>query len=171
MPTYDYICDNCSHEFEEFESIKADPQTVCPECREPRLRRKIGAGAAIIFKGSGFYQTDYRSESYKQRAAADKPADSPSSKPAESPSSSSSSTATSSGLVQSQAMGSTSPAASRRTDAAAMSSSVWLRALIATRAPSRAKASAAARPMPDPAPVTSADLPSSILVMASVSRP
>jgi putative FmdB family regulatory protein len=74
MPTYDYVCDGCKHEFEAFESIKADPQTVCPECTEPRLRRKIGAGAAILFKGSGFYQTDYRSESYKKRAEADKPA-------------------------------------------------------------------------------------------------
>src|SRR4051794_30399967 len=88
MPTYDYICDSCSHEFEAFESIKADPQTLCPECREPSLRRKIGPGAAILFKGSGFYQTDYRSESYKQKAAADKPADA-ASKPADSSSSSS----------------------------------------------------------------------------------
>jgi putative FmdB family regulatory protein len=91
MPTYDYICDACGHEFEAFESIKADPQTECPECHEAKLRRKIGAGAAILFKGSGFYQTDYRSESYKQRAAADKPADS-SSKPADSTSSPSTST-------------------------------------------------------------------------------
>ena len=80
MPTYDYICDACQHEFEAFESIKADAQTVCPTCHEPRLRRKIGAGAAILFKGSGFYQTDYRSESYKKGAEADKSA----SKPAES---------------------------------------------------------------------------------------
>ncbi len=71
MPTYDYICDACQHEFEEFESIKADPQTICPVCKEPKLRRKIGAGAAILFKGSGFYQTDYRSESYKKSAKAD----------------------------------------------------------------------------------------------------
>jgi putative FmdB family regulatory protein len=77
MPTYDYICDSCQHEFEAFESIKADPQTICPECTEPKLRRKIGAGAAILFKGSGFYQTDYRSESYKKRAEADKPASKP----------------------------------------------------------------------------------------------
>src|SRR3954465_13104067 len=74
MPTYDYICDQCGHEFEAFESIKADPQTVCPECLETKLRRKIGAGAAILFKGSGFYQTDYRSDSYKKSAQADKPA-------------------------------------------------------------------------------------------------
>ena len=80
MPTYDYICDACQHEFEAFESIKADAQTVCPTCHEAKLRRKIGAGAAILFKGSGFYQTDYRSESYKKGAAADKSA----SKPAES---------------------------------------------------------------------------------------
>ena len=84
MPTYDYICDACQHEFEAFESIKADPQTVCPECREPKLRRKIGAGAAILFRGSGFYQTDYRSESYKKGAEADKkPSESTKDKPAE----------------------------------------------------------------------------------------
>ena len=77
MPTYDYICDACGHEFEAFESIKADPQTICPSCHEARLRRKIGPGAAILFKGSGFYQTDYRSDSYKKGADADKSAGSP----------------------------------------------------------------------------------------------
>ncbi len=76
MPTYDYICDSCQHEFEAFESIKANPQTVCPECQAASLRRKIGPGAAILFKGSGFYQTDYRSDSYKKAAAADKPGES-----------------------------------------------------------------------------------------------
>ena len=89
MPTYDYICDACGHEFEAFESIKSDSQTVCPACHEAKLRRKIGAGAAILFKGSGFYQTDYRSESYKKGAAADKP---PESKPADAKSSDSSAT-------------------------------------------------------------------------------
>jgi putative FmdB family regulatory protein len=79
MPTYDYICDSCAHEFEAFESIKADAQTECPTCHEPKLRRKIGAGAAILFKGSGFYQTDYRSDSYKKGAQADKSASSDSS--------------------------------------------------------------------------------------------
>src|SRR5436305_12289270 len=83
MPTYDYICDACQHEFEAYESIKADSQTICPTCHQPRLRRKIGAGAAILFKGSGFYQTDYRSESYKKGAQAEKTASEPS-KPAES---------------------------------------------------------------------------------------
>ena len=93
MPTYDYICDACGHEFEAFESIKADSQTICPTCNEPKLRRKIGAGAAILFKGSGFYQTDYRSDSYKKGAEADKSA----SKPAESsPKSSDSSSSSSS---------------------------------------------------------------------------
>ena len=90
MPTYDYICDSCHHEFEAFESIKADPQTLCPECKALTLRRKIGAGAAILFKGSGFYQTDYRSDSYKKSAAADKPSES---KPSESKPSESSSPA------------------------------------------------------------------------------
>ena len=71
MPTYDYICDDCGHEFEAFESIKADPQKDCPKCARPRLRRKIGAGAAVLFKGSGFYQTDYRSASYKKAAKAE----------------------------------------------------------------------------------------------------
>jgi len=76
MPTYDYICDSCGHEFEAFESIKADSQTECPACHKPTLRRKIGGGAAILFKGSGFYQTDYRSEAYKSSAKADKAPDS-----------------------------------------------------------------------------------------------
>ncbi len=71
MPTYDYICDACGHEFEAFEPITAQPRTDCPECKLPNLRRKIGPGAAILFKGSGFYQTDYRSESYKKAAKAD----------------------------------------------------------------------------------------------------
>ena len=71
MPTYDYICESCGHEFEAFESIKADPQTECPACHKATLKRKIGAGAAILFKGSGFYQTDYRSDSYKKAAKAD----------------------------------------------------------------------------------------------------
>jgi putative FmdB family regulatory protein len=84
MPTYDYICDGCGHEFEAFESIKSDPQKLCPECHTEKLRRKIGAGAAILFKGSGFYQTDYRSDSYKKRAEADKPNTEPAAKPAES---------------------------------------------------------------------------------------
>ena len=94
MPTYDYICESCGHEFEAFESIKADPQTLCPACDKQTLKRKIGAGAAILFKGSGFYQTDYRSDSYKKAAKADNTA--PSSKPSSDSSSSSTSSPTAS---------------------------------------------------------------------------
>src|SRR5436305_11322754 len=60
MPTYDYRCDACGHEFEEWQSFKDDPLTKCPECKKNKLRRLFGGGAAIIFKGSGFYETDYR---------------------------------------------------------------------------------------------------------------
>jgi putative FmdB family regulatory protein len=77
MPTYDYICDSCGHEFEAYESIKAEPLTDCPECKINQLRRKIGPGAAILFKGSGFYQTDYRSESYKKAEKAEKASNEP----------------------------------------------------------------------------------------------
>ena len=80
MPTYDYSCDACEHTFEVFESITAEPQKKCPKCKKSKLRRLFGAGAGLVFKGSGFYQTDYRSEGYKKAAAADKPAsDKPSS--------------------------------------------------------------------------------------------
>jgi putative FmdB family regulatory protein len=60
MPTYDYKCENCGHTFETFQSIKADPLTKCPSCGEEKLKRLIGAGAGLIFKGSGFYLTDYK---------------------------------------------------------------------------------------------------------------
>jgi putative FmdB family regulatory protein len=72
MPTYDYECNACGHEFEEFQSIKAEPIRKCPQCGKKKVRRLIGIGAGVIFKGSGFYQTDYRSESYKAGAAKDK---------------------------------------------------------------------------------------------------
>lgn len=72
MPTYDYVCDACGHEFELFQSITDSVKRKCPACKKPKLRRLIGTGAAIMFKGSGFYKTDYRSESYKKQAAADK---------------------------------------------------------------------------------------------------
>jgi putative FmdB family regulatory protein len=72
MPTYEYICDNCQHEFEKFQSIKAKPVRKCPKCGKLRVQRLIGAGAGIIFKGSGFYQTDYRSEDYKKAAESEK---------------------------------------------------------------------------------------------------
>ena len=73
MPTYDYSCDACHHEFEVFEPITAQPQKKCPKCKKNKLRRLFGAGGGLIFKGSGFYQTDYRSESYKKAAESEKP--------------------------------------------------------------------------------------------------
>lgn len=71
MPTYDYVCQACDHTFEEFQSITAKPLRKCPTCGKPKLKRLIGTGAGIIFKGSGFYETDYRSESYKKAAKAE----------------------------------------------------------------------------------------------------
>jgi len=72
MPTYEYACDACEHEFEEFQSITAKPLRKCPECGKNKLKRLFGTGAGIIFKGSGFYETDYRSDSYKKGAEAEK---------------------------------------------------------------------------------------------------
>lgn len=71
MPTYDYECDACGHTFEEFQMMSEEPLKKCPACKKKKLRRLPGTGAAIVFKGSGFYQTDYRSESYKNAAKAD----------------------------------------------------------------------------------------------------
>ncbi len=73
MPTYDYVCDGCGHAFELFQSMTDSAKKTCPKCKKRKLRRLIGTGGAIMFKGSGFYQTDYRSDSYKKAAAADKP--------------------------------------------------------------------------------------------------
>lgn len=72
MPTYDYVCDTCDYRFEVFQSITEPVKRKCPRCGRLKLRRLIGPGAAIVFKGSGFYKTDYRSESYKKAAAAEK---------------------------------------------------------------------------------------------------
>ncbi|EMI43988.1 MULTISPECIES: FmdB family zinc ribbon protein [Pirellulaceae] len=71
MPTYDYLCEACGHELEIFQGINDEPESKCPECKKKKLKRQFGTGAAIVFKGSGFYQTDYRSESYKKGAKAD----------------------------------------------------------------------------------------------------
>jgi len=78
MPTYAYVCDKCGHEFEKFQSMKDDALTVCPQdlCGKKRwgrgkVKRQLGSGAGMIFKGSGFYITDYRSEGYKQAAKND----------------------------------------------------------------------------------------------------
>lgn len=72
MPTYDYECDSCGHEFELFQSITDSHKRKCPECGRMKLRRLFGTGAALVFKGSGFYETDYRSDSYKKGAEAAK---------------------------------------------------------------------------------------------------
>jgi putative FmdB family regulatory protein len=69
MPTYDYQCDACGHEFEKFQSMTARPVKTCPECGKRKVRRLIGVGAGVIFRGSGFYETDYRRSSRKSDAA------------------------------------------------------------------------------------------------------
>lgn len=71
MPTYDYRCEACGHELEVFQSMSEAPKRKCPRCKKSKLRRKIGGGAGFLFKGSGFYLTDYRSDSYKKAAEAD----------------------------------------------------------------------------------------------------
>jgi len=84
MPTYDYQCSACKHKWEEFQSIKAPATRKCPECKKLKAERLIGTGAGIIFKGSGFYQTDYRSSAYNKAAEADKTAQSESTKASDS---------------------------------------------------------------------------------------
>ncbi len=74
MPTYDYVCNACGHEFELFQSMSESVKKKCPECGKLKLERLIGTGAGVIFKGGGFYETDYRSDSYKKGAEADKKA-------------------------------------------------------------------------------------------------
>ena len=68
MPTYDYECTACGHAFQAFHGITADPIRQCPECKKQKVERLIGSGSGIIFKGSGFYTTDYRSKEYKEKA-------------------------------------------------------------------------------------------------------
>ena len=74
MPTYEYKCSHCDHLMEVFQSITASPKKKCPECGKLKLQRLLGIGAGVIFKGSGFYETDYRSESYKKGAESEKKA-------------------------------------------------------------------------------------------------
>ncbi|MBM4019402.1 MAG: zinc ribbon domain-containing protein [Planctomycetes bacterium] len=83
MPTYEYRCDACGHEFERVQRITARPVRTCPSCRRRKVRRLLGTGVALIFKGPGFYATDYRSSSYKEAAKKDAaPAPAPASKEA-----------------------------------------------------------------------------------------
>jgi putative FmdB family regulatory protein len=73
MPTYEYKCDKCSHQFEQMQGITAKPLRKCPKCGKSALKRLIGTGATLIFKGSGFYATDYRSENYKESVKRETP--------------------------------------------------------------------------------------------------
>jgi putative FmdB family regulatory protein len=72
MPTYEYVCEKCGHKFERFQAITARPIRKCPKCGKSSAKRLIGVGSGIIFKGSGFYETDYRSESYKKAEKSEK---------------------------------------------------------------------------------------------------
>jgi putative FmdB family regulatory protein len=72
MPTYEYACEACGHHFDLFQPIKEAVRRKCPACGRLKLRRLIGTGAAVLFRGSGFYQTDYRSADYRREAKADK---------------------------------------------------------------------------------------------------
>jgi len=66
MPTYEYRCDACENVYEKFESMTSKPDPVCPQCNKKKAKRLISAGAGFLFKGSGFYTTDYRSSTYKE---------------------------------------------------------------------------------------------------------
>ncbi|MDP3979811.1 MAG: zinc ribbon domain-containing protein [Chlamydiota bacterium] len=75
MPTYEYLCNKCNNKFEKFQSMKDNPVKICPKCKSRSVKRLIGTGAGLMFKGSGFYITDYRSEGYqKAKSAEEKPA-------------------------------------------------------------------------------------------------
>ncbi len=73
MPTYDYVCKACGASLDMFQSMTERPKRKCPKCGELQLKRLIGTGAGIVFKGSGFYQTDYRSKSYSEGEKKAKP--------------------------------------------------------------------------------------------------
>jgi putative FmdB family regulatory protein len=80
VPTYDYICDACGHHLEIFHSMSEKARKKCPACGKLKLVRQIGSGGGVIFKGAGFYETEYRSESYKKGESAAKSASKPSPK-------------------------------------------------------------------------------------------
>lgn len=77
MPTYDYVCNACGHALEIFQSMSESPKKKCPACGKSKLERRIGAGAGFLFKGSGFYLTDYRSKSYADGKSAAESAHAP----------------------------------------------------------------------------------------------
>ena len=84
MPTYEYVCQKCAHAFEQFQSMRDEPLKKCPQCKKRALKRLVGGGAGLIFKGSGFYITDYKTKKGTPPAAAGdaKPAEKPAAKPA-----------------------------------------------------------------------------------------
>jgi putative FmdB family regulatory protein len=114
MPTYEYECLECGNQFEAVQSMKDPHLTECPKCKG-KVQRKIGRGAGIIFKGSGFYQTDYRSDSYKAAAKKDSEGSSSSSSTPKESSGSSSSSGGSSGASTSGASASPAPAPPAKT--------------------------------------------------------
>jgi putative FmdB family regulatory protein len=71
MPTYDYVCSECGYRFEEFQQMKDEPLKICPQCHKETVRRLIGGGNGFLFKGSGFYTTDYRNSGYEKAKKAD----------------------------------------------------------------------------------------------------
>ena len=74
MPTYEYACPKCGHEFEQFQSMREEPLKKCPKCKKTGLKRLVGGGAGLIFKGSGFYITDYKKKSGAPAGGESKPA-------------------------------------------------------------------------------------------------
>ena len=72
MPTYEYACQKCGHEFEQFQSMRDEPLKKCPKCKKAALKRLVGSGAGLIFKGTGFYITDYKNKSGKPEGGGDK---------------------------------------------------------------------------------------------------
>lgn len=80
MPTYEYQCPKCGHRFERFQAMSDPPVKTCPKCKGRKVKRMIGTGAGILFKGSGFYATDYRSEGYQKDAKGDRPDPKPAAK-------------------------------------------------------------------------------------------
>lgn len=85
MPTYEYVCTKCGHEMEAFQSMKDEPLKKCPACKKAGLKRKVGGGAGLIFKGSGFYITDYKKKSGPKSEGGEKSSSKSESKPAAKP--------------------------------------------------------------------------------------
>ena len=81
MPTYEYVCTKCAHEMEAFQSMKDEPLKVCPACKRRTLKRKVGGGAGLIFKGTGFYITDYKKKSGSKSDTGESKSESKSSEP------------------------------------------------------------------------------------------